>query len=149
MQNLFWVKNSRHLSCVLAIVFLSNCSSKPKPEPIHIGEDMCAHCRMAIIEPQFAAEIVWSSGEVSKYDDLICLAKGVKSSENANIQQIFLQDYLTREWVSRDQALVVKASAVQTPMGSGSVVFANREAAQKFLAEHGGQMMSLQEFLQQ
>jgi copper chaperone NosL len=140
------IQNFFHLSLILLAV---GCSSEPKPEPIRVGEDLCAACRMAIIEPQFASEIILSSGDVLKYDDLACLAKAVKSPENANPRQIFVQDYVTREWINREQAVVVRGSTLQTPMGSGAVAFANRETAEKFVTENGGELISLQEFLQQ
>jgi copper chaperone NosL len=130
-----------------ALFFSINCSDAPKPEPIHVGEDLCAACRMAIIEPQFATEMVLASGEMRKYDDLACLAKGMQSAAAGERRQIFLQDYSTREWITREPAFVVMGSKVQTPMGSGGVAFGNRQAAEKFVAENGGALMRLEEFL--
>ena len=134
---------------LFAVVVIAGCSSEPQPEPIHVGEDLCAACRMAIIEPQFAAEIVQPSGEVLKYDDLACLAKGVANLPNTSQRQVFVQDYFTREWMRHEQVVVVRESRLQTPMGSGAVALASHEAAEKFIAENGGQPMSLQVFLQQ
>jgi copper chaperone NosL len=143
------MKKIQNLYYLSAIMFFIGCSSEPRPEPIHVGEDLCAACRMAIIEPQFASEIIRSSGEVLKYDDLACLAKGAKSPESANPRQIFVQDYVTREWINQEQAVVVRGSTLQSPMGSGTVAFANQGAAEKFIAEHGGELMRLQNFLRQ
>lgn len=140
----------RLLLLFLGAALLANgCSSKPAPEPIHVGEDVCANCRMAIIEPQFAAEIILASGEVLKFDDLACLAARVKSTDTPVMQNIFVNDYLTREWINGEKAVIVRSSNVQTPMGSGAVAFTNREQADKFLAENSGQLVTLQEFLQQ
>ena len=140
------MKNIQKLLYWSAVVLASGCSTEPKPEPIRVGEDICANCRMAIIEPQFASEIV-QAGDVLKYDDLACLVSGAKNLANAKPQEIFVQDYYTREWISREQAFVARGSTVQTPMGSGALAFASREAAEKFMAENGGQLMSLQDFL--
>lgn len=124
------------------------CSSKPAPEPIHIGEDVCAKCRMAIIDPQFASEIVMPSGEVLKFDDLGCCASAARDREIPSLQHVFVQDYATREWISGENTLVVASSQMRTPMGSGAVAFASREVAERFMTEHGGQLISLQEFMQ-
>jgi len=142
-------EKSKCLLYLVAIVLFGGCSSKPAPEPIHIGEDVCANCRMAIIEPQFASEIILSSGEILKFDDLDCLASRSKDTEGSVIQNMLVQDYLTREWINGDKAVIVRGSKVQTPMGSGAVAFASREQADKFLAENSGQFVTLQEFLQQ
>lgn len=104
---------------------------------------------MAIIEPQFAAEMIHSSGELRKYDDLACLANAAKNPANDNPRQIFVQDYSSGEWTGREEALVVCGSTVQTPMGSGAVAFASREAAEKFVTENQGQIVSLWEYLHQ
>ena len=136
-------------SCFFVIVFVCGCSSKPTPEPIHVGEDVCANCRMAIIEPQFASEIILFSGDVLKFDDLACLAARSKSTETPVMQNIFVHDYLTGEWINGEKAVIARSSTVQTPMGSGTVAFTSREQADKFLAENSGQLVTLQEFLKQ
>jgi len=139
-------KKSR--SYFFVIVILCSCSSKPTPEPIHVGEDVCANCRMAIIEPQFASEIILSSGEVLKFDDLGCLAARSKSTETPVMQNTFVNDYLTREWINGEKAVIVRGATVQTPMGSGAVAFTSPEEAEKFAAVNERQCITLQEFLQ-
>ncbi len=135
-------------SVCLFIAILYACSSKPTPEPIHVGEDVCANCRMAIIELQFASEIILSSGEVLKFDDLGCLASRLKNLENLMTQNIFVNDYMTKEWINSEKAVIVRGSTMQTPMGSGSVAFNSRNDAEKFAAASEGQLITLQEFLQ-
>jgi copper chaperone NosL len=131
----------------LVFILSAGCSSTPQPEPIHVGEDICANCRMAIIEPQFVSEIILSSGEALKFDDLACLASGAKNAGPVESRHIFVQDYYTRQWISRDHAVIVLSSNVQTPMGSGHIAFGSRAQAEKFLAEHVGQLIGLQDFL--
>jgi len=141
------IRNAEQLLCWFILLWGIACSSEPNPEPIRVGEDMCAYCRMAIIEPVFASEAIQSSGEVLKFDDLACLAAGAKTGTTPDLRRIFVHDYVTREWLAGVDAAVVQGSALQTAMGSGSAAFASREAAQKFVAEQGGQILSLQEFL--
>jgi copper chaperone NosL len=141
-------EKGKSILCLLVILLLSACSSKPKPEPIHVGEDVCANCRMAIIEPQFASEIILASGEALKFDDLACFASGAKNTASEDSRHIFFQDYATHEWIESEKVTIVRSSSLQTPMGSGSVAFANHEQAHKFVAENGGYLSSFQEFLQ-
>lgn len=147
MRKVF-LKKYKSFLWLFVIVFLCGCSSKPAPEPIHVGEDVCANCRMAIIEPQFASEIILSSGEVLKFDDLGCLASEAMNAASEASRHIFLQDYATHEWIEGEKATIVRSSSLQTPMGSGSIAFANHEKADEFIAENGGQLSSLQELLQ-
>ncbi|MCC6725443.1 MAG: hypothetical protein IT258_13125, partial [Saprospiraceae bacterium] len=53
-------------SILLFCSLLTACT--PTAEPISFGEDMCAHCKMTIVDEQFAAEAVSQKGKVYKFD---------------------------------------------------------------------------------
>jgi len=92
---------------------------------------MCAHCRMAISQKQFAAEILLRDESVAKFDDIGCMLSYLKESEhNENAAAIFAVDYETKQWVDVHNASFLKTQKVQTPMGGGILAFAEPARAE-------------------
>src|SRR5262249_26365697 len=67
----------RCVALLLGALWLAGCG-KPKFDPVEIAEeDMCAFCKMAISEKQYAAEFLNRDGDVFKFDDIGCMVSYV------------------------------------------------------------------------
>jgi copper chaperone NosL len=120
---------------LLSIHVLAGCGSSGL-RPVEIfPEDMCANCRMAISDERFASEIITGDGEAFKFDDLGCLLKFRGKRNDIRIAATFLKDYETRAWIPYERATIVETD-LDTPMGSGTVAFADAKRAQSVAAEH-------------
>ena len=95
---------------------------------------MCAHCHMAISQPQFAAETLDRDTNVTKFDDIGCMLKSLGAGKPA---AIFVADYNTRQWFDVRDAYFVRTSKMQTPMGGGILAFGDRAAAEKATRDYG------------
>ena len=121
-------------------MLFSACSRKLEPVELY-PDDMCSHCRMAISEPSFAAEILTPDGEALKFDDIGCMKTYLGQAGVATPAMTFVKDYTTREW--RPMATsVILVTNIQTPMGSGYIAFADSNKAREFERVHPSSSVS-------
>jgi copper chaperone NosL len=115
-------------------LMLAGCGSS-EVEPVEIyPEDACSHCRMAISDPRFAAEIITPEREVFKFDDIGCMEK-YRSQMPTRKLFIFVRDFEDDRWLPLETSTIVR-TGVMTPMGSGKLAFASLAKAEHFLLEH-------------
>jgi copper chaperone NosL len=58
---------------ISAAILVSACTAgRESPRDPSWNHDLCSHCRMAISEPRFAAQLIGPGGRVRYYDDLGC-----------------------------------------------------------------------------
>lgn len=133
---------------ILGVTVLANCQ-KPAVEPVAlVPEDMCAHCRMAISEKRYAAELIDSEGEAFKFDDITCMAKFVKGPKNPpKTVAYFVMDFDERQWVKADHAHYVRSSELSTPMNGGIVAFKSKTKAEEAAAKYHGKQLSFKDVL--
>jgi copper chaperone NosL len=129
------------LKTLLGFLLLAACNA-PSLAPVNITpDDLCAHCKMAISEKRYAAELLDHEGEAVKFDDLGCLSNYVKERQ-PNVAAWYAVDYETRAWLRADQALFVKSPSYHTPMGGGIVAFQDKAQAEKAMAATAGSLLS-------
>ena len=118
---------------LLAAIAVIGCSFET--EPIDYGKDICAFCKMTIMDKRFGTELVTSKGKVFKFDDLGCMIKYMKTSElhEADCKHIVMNNFeKPGDFVSFKQAIFVKTSSISSPMLGNVVSFDNETAAQNF-----------------
>ncbi len=126
----------------LFFAMLAGCQSGP--EPIRIGEDMCEYCKMIITDKRFGSEVITKKGRVYKFDSIECMAAYYVENE-ADVDKLYAPDFYkaseakgTEYLFDATQGYYVIGSDQPSPMGLGIVGFATKEAAEKFVKEHGG-----------
>lgn len=102
-------------------------------QPIKYGKDECAHCKMTIVEPRFAAEIVLKTGKTFKYDDLSCLLNHLKTDEIKHPEkaQIRVANHAKPDdiWLDAREAVYVKDDSFKSPMAGNMAAFPDGKAA--------------------
>jgi copper chaperone NosL len=58
-------------SLITSSYYLNGCSQSP--QPIKYGAEECANCKMTIMNPRFAGEIITVKGKIYKFDDVHAL----------------------------------------------------------------------------
>jgi copper chaperone NosL len=118
-------------------------------EPIVYGRDTCAHCRMHLTRPGFAAEWRDRSGALAKYDDIGCMVRALLDDavEPAAWQGAWVEDHDDARLTPLGSATVVRIAGSETPMGSGLVAFAGAEAARAFADARGATIVSIETLL--
>ncbi len=166
------VKNLRYgkiflTMLVVVSLLLAGCAQKqaqtqPQPQQKQAEEikpveptmkDTCPICGMMPAKyPQWKAQVVLKDGKRYHFDSPKDMFKFILGLTNKNepkqwvdkneIAAIFVTDYTTKKYIDAKKAYYVKGSDVQGPMGDDLIPFAEKEDAQKFVSEHGGEIIT-------
>jgi copper chaperone NosL len=122
---------------VAAAVLLAACGPAPGPEPIVWDKQACAHCRMLISEPAFAAQLRMPDGSTESFDDPGCLIAQLGARHP---QAIWFHHVREERWIPGDAVAFERVPG--TPMGydlgavdAGSEGALDLEAARARVAE--------------
>jgi copper chaperone NosL len=111
----------------LVLLLAASCSSAlPQPAAVDSLNDTCSSCRMAVSDKHFAAQIV-APGEVPLFfDDLRCLRDYLAPAPALPTRAVaYVADHRTGSWVRAARAAYVEIPALDTPMGSHWVAYAD------------------------
>jgi copper chaperone NosL len=113
----------------------------PAAEPISFGEDMCAHCKMTIVDEPFAAEVVTQKGKVYKFDAIECMVDFLKIKQADQMALTLVRDYENpKEWQDASQCNYLISKDLPSPMGAGLSAWLSKENAEAMKAEKGGEV---------
>jgi len=113
------------------------------PPAVHYGEDVCARCGMIVSDDRFAAAIVApGDGErfVAVYDDIGEMLDDAEAMSRPGAA-LWVHDFNTSEWIDARGAYYCKGGDLVTPMASGIAALPTRDAAERLVAEYGGEVV--------
>lgn len=111
-------------------------------------EDVCAACKMAISEKQFATEFVTKDGDAKKFDDLGCMLDYLKTKADRNqIAAYFVADFESKKWLRAESAHFVKSAKFAAPMGGNIAAFEHQEKAREAKIKFNGEHVSFAELI--
>jgi copper chaperone NosL len=91
------------------------CTPADGPQPIAWDREPCAHCRMLIGDPAFAAQLQTDEGVVASFDDPGCLLSAEASYPGA--RALWFHHLREDRWIAGDRVAFVRVP--RTPMGFG------------------------------
>lgn len=130
--------------CSLAGLFGCDRQADTAPPTLHLGEDICAHCRMIVSDARFAAAcIVQNDDEYTKrvFDDIGCLIRYEQEHPDDHIVQRYVKDYETTNWTTVQQAFFVHSALIHSPMASGVLAGGTQTEADALAKRYEGQSM--------
>jgi copper chaperone NosL len=96
------------------------------PARLDPRNDACAHCRMAVSDPRFAAQVVAPREEPRFFDDLGCLRDWLREHPAPGRGAVaYVADHRTKAWVRAAAAVYAHVPALPTPMASHLVSHAD------------------------
>lgn len=104
------------------------------PTAIHAG-DICTHCKRAITDTKFGAQLVSTNGESSTFHTPGCLAKYLPG-HSGGVKTVFVTDYSNGELFSVANALFVRARIDETTGERDYYAFRSATEAAKYAKEH-------------
>jgi copper chaperone NosL len=115
----------------LAVLFLvAGCGGGAlEPAKLHLNDEACSLCRMAVSVRPFAAQAVARSGRTDFFDDIGCLVRWAPENAPAKETALFVVDYETGAWLDAKNAHYVRCETLDTPMSSGLAAFGAKEKA--------------------
>ncbi|WP_144569247.1 nitrous oxide reductase accessory protein NosL [Bacillus pseudomycoides] len=140
------IKNVVFVMCMCLVFAVVGCGKKGA-EPVAVDEknDKCDVCNMAVMDNQFATEVILENGKALKFDDIGCMYKWMDEHKNEKTQEKFVRDYHTKDWISLDKATYVYDKTIKTPMAYNVISFKEKKDAENFVSKHAGKVLSYKE----
>jgi copper chaperone NosL len=109
------VRRQRARAALALVALWLACGRAPGPEPIAWDREPCAHCRMLIGEPAFAAQLRTREGVVASFDDPGCLLAALPSYPE--VSELWFHHHADERWLPGDGVAFVRVA--RSPMGYG------------------------------
>jgi copper chaperone NosL len=130
---------------MLVSVVLTACgagSDASGPPDIQYGRDVCVQCGMIINEEKFAAAYTLDDGTEKSFDDVGGLVLHQRETGDVlNLENTWVHDYETVDWVDVQNAYFVATLSVSTPMGHSILAFSDEARAQAFASSVDGEVV--------
>lgn len=98
-------------------LLLRDAQSLPdRPQPIAWDRDSCAHCRMLVGEPEFAAQVITSAGAILNFDDPGCLVKHL-AEHDLEVHRVWFHAGGPDLWLGAGEVAFERTAV--SPMGYG------------------------------
>lgn len=131
---------------ILIFIFLMDCAPKA-PIDIQAGQEECIQCKMKIVDLKFNAQIQTSKGKIYHFDSIECLVDWLEQNKNIEINNAWVKDYLTGEWVEYQKAYYLASKNLPSPMGAFLSGYKSQEEVEKIRQEKDGQILRYNELV--
>ena len=112
---------------VLVLVCVAACGGAPGAAALQPGTP-CSHCRMTVVDPKLASQLVAPAEEPRFFDDLGCLTAYLAAHPPAPDARAFVADHGSGGWIDAARAVYSRSEAIETAMGSHLVAHADDAA---------------------
>jgi copper chaperone NosL len=99
-----------------SLALLAACTPDAGPAAVAYDRVACAHCRMLVSDPRFAAQLLLADGEVLYFDDPGCLLLE-RARLRRPVRAAWFHDSAGEGWLAERE--VAFARGYPTPMGYG------------------------------
>lgn len=112
------LQGSKAVAAMLLLAMATACSVAPRP--LAFGTDHCHHCKMAIVQPQYGAELVTAKGKIYTFDAIECMIqfKQEKNWSKADLALEMVVPFDTPGTLQEASACVyIRSQQLPSPMG--------------------------------
>ena len=115
---------------------LLSCSVHAAPKPIKVNEDVCAACKMTIVDLKFATQLVTDKGKYYVFDDISCMIKFVNNNKDLNIGKMYVPNYLDEtKFLEVQSAFYIQGGEVNSPMNGNIAAFETAAEAEQYAGQ--------------
>jgi copper chaperone NosL len=112
---------------------LLSCGNANTPKPIKANEDVCAMCKMTIMDLKFATQLVTDKGKYYVFDDISCMVKFANNNKDLQVGKMFVPNYLDEtKFLEAQSAFYIQGGDVKSPMGANTAAFATAAEANQY-----------------
>jgi copper chaperone NosL len=117
-------------------VSLLSCSSDNAPKLVKANEDVCALCKMTIVDLKFAPQLVTDKGKYYVFDDISCMVKFVKENKDLVVSKMYVPNYLDEtKFIEAQSAFYIQGGDVKSPMNGNIAAFQTAADANKYAGQ--------------
>lgn len=132
---------------MLFLLLLLGCSA-PGPRPVIINEDECAYCKMSIIDPNFAAQLVTDKGRHYIFDDITCMADYAKDNADKATGMYYVADFLSyTDFIEVGKTHLFHSDSLRSPMAGNIAAFSVRDSMDSYRVRLNGTPLSWSKIL--
>ena len=99
---------------------LTACGPPEGPQPIVWDREPCAHCRMLISDPAFAAQLHTEDGVVESFDDPGCLMARVQARQTP-VRALWFHHLREDRWIPGSAVAFERVGGTPMDFGLGAV----------------------------
>jgi len=110
----------RALAALALLLALGACGPPEGPRPIAWDREPCAHCRMLISDPAFAAQLQLADGTVESFDDPGCLFARL-AAQPGPVHALWFHHLREDRWLRGDAVAFVRVAPTPMDFGFGAV----------------------------
>lgn len=131
------MKQFLFLAALVVLASSAWAQTVPPPADTDFKSDICAVCKMAVTSKSYAAQIV-NEGKPLFFDDIGCLVQYERQGQimPGAVKARYVRSVAGDAWLLAEKAVWVTTKDVRTPMGYGFHAFADKKAAEAFIATH-------------
>jgi copper chaperone NosL len=108
------------LAAAAFAVALVACGPPEGPQPIVWDREPCAHCRMLISDPAFAAQLHREDGRVESFDDPGCLFARLEQ-DRSPVRALWFHHLREERWLAGDAVAFLRTEPTPMDFGFGAV----------------------------
>lgn len=132
---------SSFCTSLILCAFFAVSSCVPSINPIDYGEDACIYCKMTIVDPQHAAQLVSTKGKNYYFDAIECMIQYLDDIDDTAWAHILVNSYeLPKQMVDAEKAHFLICEAIPSPMGAYLSAFESHENAEEVRLRDGGEI---------
>jgi len=122
---------------------LWSCSLSVAPKSIKVNEDVCAACKMSIVDLKFATQLVTSKGKYYVFDDISCMLHFINNNKNLNISKMYVPNYLDEtKFLEAQNAFYIEGGEVNSPMNGNIAAFETAPEAEQYAESLNASLVS-------
>lgn len=123
----------------LIAALLLSLSCEVKPKEISYGEAACHFCRMTVVDPQHAAQLVTQKGKVYNFDAIECMLHHLNEVDPNTIGLLLVSDYKhPGNLIPVESATFIISEGIPSPMGANLSAVSSVPEAQELVEQQGG-----------
>ena len=132
----------------ILLSFLLFFGCKIEPSQINFGQDACQSCKMTIVEPLFAAQIVTQKGKAYKFDATECMVRFAEQMGHSKIALYLTSDYKNGTGlIDATKATFLISNQLPSPMGAYLSAYSDSVDAKQLQMLKGGHLYNWAELL--
>ena len=111
------VQKEKGLIILFLSVLLGACTVEPRE--VLYGQDACHHCKMIVVNQQYAAELVTDKGKVFIFDSIECLISYQNQNPDVNFAYTMVTPISEPGKLRKaTDCLFIRSEALPSPMGA-------------------------------
>lgn len=131
---------------LLALTFMMLGGCKVEPQAIPYGEVGCAYCQMTVIKPQFATELVTSTGKTYYFDAIECMVHYIAANPRTKWSYQLVSDYFNpNHLIEAAHASYLISEAIPSPMGANLSATSDPESWDSIIHDQAGNLYTWEE----